>query len=58
MPEFPVSPWPRCSTNWRASAGVVVVLYVDLRMRREGLDRALRAAAADTSGGQLAVPGQ
>jgi hypothetical protein len=40
------------------AAGVVVLLYVDLRMRQEGLDRALRAAAADTSGGQLAAPGQ
>jgi hypothetical protein len=36
------------------AAGVVVLLYVDLRMRREGLDRALRAAA----GGQLAAAGQ
>jgi len=40
------------------AAGVVVLLYVDLRMRREGLDRALRAAAAGTSGGQLAAPRQ
>lgn len=29
------------------SAGVTVLLYADLRMRREGLDLALRAAAAD-----------
>jgi hypothetical protein len=36
------------------AVGVVVLLYVDLRMRREGLDRSLRAAA----GGQLAAAGQ
>jgi hypothetical protein len=36
------------------AAGVVVLLYVDLRMRREGLDQALRAAA----GGELAAAGQ
>jgi hypothetical protein len=36
------------------AAGVVVLLYVDLRMRREGLDRTLRAAA----GGELAAARQ
>jgi hypothetical protein len=36
------------------AAGVVVLLYVDLRMRREGLDRTLRAAA----GGQVAAARQ
>lgn len=32
------------------SAGVAVLLYVDLRMRREGLDLALRAAASTPPG--------
>jgi hypothetical protein len=32
-----------------AAVGVLVLLYVDLRIRREGLDRALQAAAQDTS---------
>ena len=33
------------------TAGVTVLLYADMRMRREGLDIALQAAAAPTGGG-------
>jgi Membrane domain of glycerophosphoryl diester phosphodiesterase len=38
-------------------AGVVVLLYTDLRMRREGLDITLQAAAGVAGGAAGAVPG-
>ena len=40
------------------TAGVTVLLYADMRMRREGLDIALQAAAAPTGGGPVTHPGR
>jgi hypothetical protein len=40
------------------AGSVLVLLYVDLRMRREGLDWALRAAADTSADGQFAPAGR
>lgn len=40
------------------TAGVTVLLYADMRMRREGLDIALQAAAAPPGGGPVTHPGR